>query len=531
VEFPDLVAALARPAAYAHPVDRVEVHQTHISAVFLAGPYAYKVKKPLALGFLDYSTLALRRHFCALETALNRRLAPEVYLGVVPVVRDDAGVKVEGTGPAVEWAVKMVRLPADATLDARLARGALGTGAVEALARRIAAFHAEAESNAEAVAAGRFDAVAGNARDNFSQSTDHVGVTVSRTVFERARALTDRRLAELAPLIARRAGRGVPRDGHGDLRLDHVYAFPDRPPPGDLVIVDAIEFNARFRQGDPVADMAFLEMDLTARGRPDLARAFADAYFDASHDPEGRALLPFYHSYRAAVRGKVEGIKSREPEVAAGERAAARDRARAYWLLALGAIEDPGHRPCLILVGGLPGTGKSTLARGLAGSAGFEWVRTDVVRKELAGPAGARAGPAPFGQGIYSREWTDRTYAECLRRAEGHLFEGRRVLVDASFGRESVRRMFLDAAVRWGVPGVLLLCEADRAVALARIEARRGDASDADASVYVEAARRWEEPGPDTRRVSRAIPTGGDAASALRAATEALIACGCAAPD
>ena len=173
----------------------------------------------------------------------------------------------------------------------------------------------------------------------------------------------------------------MPRDTHGDLHLDHVYLFPDRAPPADLVIIDCIEFNERFRFADPVADMAFLVMDLAFHGRRDLARAFADAYFRASGDEEGRALLPFYTAYRAAVRGKVEGMELAEREVPEAERAAALVRARAHWLLALGELEEPGRRPCLVLVGGLPGTGKSTLARGLAEQAGFTVIRSDLVRR------------------------------------------------------------------------------------------------------------------------------------------------------
>lgn len=513
-----LVAALSDPAAYPYPVDAVEVRQTHISVVFLAGSFVYKVKKPLSLEFLDYSTLERRRHFCEQETVLNRRLAPGVYLGVVPIARGEAGVHVEGRGPVVEWAVKMTRLPEDATFAALVRRGSIGAAHVEALARRTAAFHAEAASGPEIASAGRFAAVAGNARDNFSQSAVHVGTTVNRHVFERARELTEQSLDAHRRLIEARAARGVPRDGHGDLRLDHAYLFADRSPPDDLVIVDAIEFNAQFRHADPMADVAFLAMDLAFHGRRDLAQTFAEAYVQASGDSEGRALLAFYRSYRSAVRAKVEGIKSLEEEVPARDRASALARARGHWLLALGELEEPDRRPCLVLVGGLPGVGKSTLARGLADIAGFTVVRSDVVRKELAADAGLAPGTAPFEEGIYSPEWTERTYAECLRRAEALLFEGRRVLIDASFGRQANRASFLDAAVRWGVPGLLLLCKADPDVARARLDRRRGDASDADRTIFEQAARRWEEPDVVTRLVTRDVATGANSEEALHAA-------------
>ena len=522
MELSRLIAALSDPAAYAEPVDAVEVRQTHISVVFLAGLHAYKVKKPVSFGFLDFSTLDRRRHFCDREAILNRRLAPSVYLGTVAITDDEAGVRMEGRGEAVEWAVKMKRLPEGARLAEWLERGEIGVGQMVALAHRIAAFHARAESSPTIAAYGRFEVVAGNARENFEQSAAHVGTTLSRAVFDRLRGLVEAALADLRPTIEARAARGVPRDGHGDLRLDHVYLFPDRPPPSDLVIIDCIEFNERFRSADPVADMAFLVMDLAGIGRRDLARAFADAYFEAAGDADGRALLPFYNAYRAAVRGKVEGIECLEPEVPEAERAAVLLRARAHWLLSLSALEEPSRRPCLVLVGGLPGTGKSTLARGLAERAGFAVIRSDLVRKELAGLSLGKSADTSFEAGIYTPSWTERTYAECLRRAEAHLFEGRRVLVDASFRTEATRRLFFELGTRWGVPALLLLCQADPEVVRRRLEQRRGDASDADWSIYVRKAERWEHPDESTRRSTEEIATDEGEHAALARALDVL---------
>ena len=279
----------------------------------------------------------------------------------------------------------------------------------------------------------------------------HVGTTVSKSVFERAQALTEESLARHQSLIERRADRNVPRDTHGDLRLGHVYYFPKREPPGDLIVIDCIEFNERYRFADPVSDMAFLFMGFVYQGRRDWAQSFAEAYFLASQDNEGRVLLPFYTSYRAAVRGKVEGLKLARPEISESDRAVALTKAQGSWLLALGELEAPSRKPCLILVGGLPGTGKSTLANALAQRAGFRVIRSDVVRKELAGVGGMESR-SEFGQGIYTAEWTKRTYAECLRRAEELLYSGERVLVDANFREENQRRMFLDSALRCGVP-------------------------------------------------------------------------------
>jgi aminoglycoside phosphotransferase family enzyme/predicted kinase len=522
MELADLIAGLSRAGAYPFPVGAVEVRQTHISVVFLAGPFAYKVKKPVNLGFLDFSSLEKRRFYCEEEVRLNRRLAPAVYRGVVPVTRDGEGVRFGGVGEVVEWAVEMTRLPDSATVRERLRRGAVGVSFIESLARRVAGFHAAAESGEQVASFGRFAVVAANARENFTQSAPQVGVTVSAAVFDRLRALTEAELGRLAPLIDGRARRGVPRDTHGDLHLDHVYHFPEREPPDDLVIIDCIEFNERFRHADPVADMAFLHMDLLFHGRRDLAQAFAEAYFHEAGDAQGRDLLPFYTAYRAAVRAKVEGLELGEVEINAAERRAARDRARGHWLLALGELEAPRRRPCLVLVGGLPGTGKSTLARRLAGRADFVVIRSDVVRKELAGLPQTDRVSTDFQEGFYSPKWTERTYAECLRRAEAAMFAGRRVLVDATFREERARRAFLDAAARWAVPGLLLLCQAPPEVVRARLEGRRADASDADWAVYLRAAERWEEPGASTREALSLILTGGDPDQALAAAEKVL---------
>ncbi len=516
---PDLITALSDPRAYGPGDYPVEVRQTHISVVVLTADHAYKLKKPVTLGFLDFGTLEKRRAGCEREVALNRRLAPDIYLGVVPITRSAAGVTMNGDGETVEWAVKMRRLPDDATLLARLRRGEVTAPVVEHLGRQVAAFHASAEGGERVAAGGRFEAVAGNALENFAQAEPHVGRTVSRAVFDRVRCRTEAAFQRLRPLIDRRAATGVPRDTHGDLHLDHVYLFPDRPPPGDVVVIDCVEFNDRFRHADPVADAAFLAMDLGFHGRPDLAAAFADAYLSAAYDPDGRALLPFYTAYRAVVRAKVDGMTADDPAVPAAKRLAALCRGRAHWLYALGLLEPSARRPCLVLVGGLPGVGKSTLSAGLAG---FKIIRSDVVRKELVGVPATTPSSAPDRAGIYTPELTELTYELCQRRAEDALFAGERVVVDASFAAERHRRAFLDAAAGLAVPGVFLHCQADPCVTARRLAGRRGDASDADEAVARRLAGRWEPSEPRTVAATRPVVTDGTPEEGVARATAHL---------
>ncbi len=524
MELNRLIASLSLPAAYPVPVEAIETRQTHISVVFLTAEHAYKIKKPVNLGFLDFSTLALRRHFCQEEVRLNARLAREVYLGVVPVVDAGGQLQFEAEGKPVEWAVKMKRLPDEAMLESRLAAGQVDAGLIGAVARRIAAFHAAAETSPRIASFGRFDVVAANARENFATARAHVGQSISPPVLDRLAALTEERLLTLHDRFESRAARGVPRDTHGDLRLDHVYVWNEKPQPR-MLIVDCIEFNEQFRYADPVSDIAFLAMDLKFAGHHELAAALADAYFAAAHDDEGRSLMPFYVAYRAAVRGKVEGIKQAEREVSAPDRQHARQLARGYWLLALGELESPERRPALVLVAGLPGSGKSTLAASLAQQGGFEVIRSDAVRKELAAAADETA-PQPFGTGIYAEAWNERTYAECLRRVETALFAARRVIVDASFRDDLRRRAFLDAAARWKVPAVLLVCQSAAEVIRGRLAARTGDLSDADWPVYVAAASRWEAPSPGVQSAWHVIDTGRTREQALAEAQSVLASLG-----
>ena len=325
---PQIVKALLKPKAYPEPTGQVALKQTQMSFVFLTDGFVYKVKKPVDLGYLDYSTLKKRHYYCQREIKLNRRLCPDVYLGVVPLTRHRGEITIGGSGEVIEYAVKMRRLPEERMMDALLARDQVSPPMIADLAKKLADFHRRAETNESISAFGSRDTISQNNGENFSQTEKYIGQTISARQFGQIKDYSESFIREKASLFQKRVKDGRIRDCHGDLHAAHI-CFTD-----DICIYDCIEFNDRFRYSDVAAEVAFLAMDLDHYGRADLARHFVATYVTKSEDEDLTELLVFYKCYRAYVRGKVESFKLDDPYISREEKAGVLDIARSYFELA-----------------------------------------------------------------------------------------------------------------------------------------------------------------------------------------------------
>ncbi len=494
MEYDDVIAALGDARIYPEYGGRagsprdwpLEHIQTTISHVFLTEDFAYKLKKPLRLDFLDYSTCDKRRRLCELEVELNRRLAPDVYLGVVSVGLEDGRLWLE-RGEAVEYAVKMRRLPANRMMDVMLERGEVTRAMVEAVAERVAAFHATARTGGEVDEGGSLDTIRRNWEENFSEAAPFVDEVISRERFGAIRDWAYGFMEERERLLAGRVAGGYIRDCHGDLHSRNICIADE-----DIYIYDCIEFNHRFRFGDVAAEVAFLAMDLDYHDRPDLGSHFVHHYAELAADTEMPELLDFYRCYRAFVRGKVLCLSLGEREIEREQRSRDLVAARRYFSLAHLYALGP-HRPALIVICGMTASGKSTLAESFRGGAAI--INSDVVRKELAGIPPTQRHLEEYASGIYSREFTDRTYSEMMREAEKILEGGDSVVLDATFARREQRLAAWELARDTGAHFFLVECRAPDEVLLERLERKVRDpreVSDARPDLYDRLREAWE---------------------------------------
>ncbi len=468
---PRLVEAMSRADFYPVRPEKVELVQTHISFVFIAGDLVYKVKKAVDFGFLDFTTFEKRKFFCEEELRLNRRLAPETYLEVTTIGEDRGRNLRLGGGRPVEYAVVMKKLPLERMLKKLLAEGKAGIGDMDAIARKVADFHRKAETGGEIDEIGGIDTIRHNHDENFEQTVKYIGLTIPGVRYDFLRDYVNRFLERQRPLLEKRVRDHRIRDCHGDLHAEHICLADG------IIIFDCIEFNKRFRYGDAAAEAAFLAMDLDYNGYPEHARAFVEAYVRHSGDEEVPRLLDFYRCYYATVRGKVISFRLDDPHIGSADRDAAARTAASYFDLAFSYAARPANKT-LVLVSGLMGTGKSVFARALAPLLGAQIVQTDAVRKEMLRIPASEHRYEAFGQGIYSAETSRNTYEKALEIALDKLKKDRAVIIDASYKSRQERLRAFEAGRQSEADVFVIECTCPEDVIETRLKSRLSEGTD-----------------------------------------------------
>lgn len=496
-----LLTALQNANLYAHPVAEFQLIETHISWVLLTGHYAYKIKKPVNLGFLDFSNVEKRRYYCEEELRLNRRLAPTLYMDVVAITGTGEQPILNGTGPVVEYAVKMRQFPTTSQFDALLSRGELTAQHVELLADAIAAFHRTAPRADESSNFGAPAVVTAPMTENFRQIRSLLDDSEDLALLETVRNWTEQAATALRSTLSARRDHGFTRECHGDLHLGNVAWLDEKP-----LIFDCIEFNPALRWIDTMSEVAFTMMDLTSRHRSDLAFRFLNRNLEQSGDYAGVTLLPFFAVYRALVRSKVESIRasqSSEPHHAHSVPAH-----RAYLQLAARLIA-PRPTP-LIITHGLSGSGKTTVSTALCERLGAIRIRSDVERKRLfSGYALDRHTNKP-DRGIYGTEASAQTYAHLERLADSVLAAGFPVIIDAAFLKRYQRECFAALAAKRQIPFLIVDCQSPPHVLESRLLTRlkaATDASDAGLEVLAHQRATAEALAPDERSHTLTVDT------------------------
>ncbi len=492
MSLPQLISSMLDPGIYPHPVDKVEVIQTHISYVLLAGAFTYKVKKPVQLGFLDFSSLEKRLAMCREEVRLNSRLAPDVYLDVLPIFQTDGpGVSFTPVShdEPIEYAVKMRRLSERAMLPFLLQIDGVDQEMLAALARKLADFHALTPKAPAELTQDAFGLVGRNFEENFTQTRALIGTKLDTTRFEIIKHYATWFLRSNRALFEQRVAEDRVRECHGDLRMEHICFEDDA-----IIIFDCIEFNTRFRCIDTAEDLAFLLMDMEYQGYWNEAATLLKSYQEQAHDQGMPDLLTFFKCYYAMTRCKVFAIKSSEDEFSPEDREQSLKTALAYFDLAY-AYAIRVEQPVLIIMCGLTGSGKSALAEALASRIGGQVFKSDEIRKDLAGITRTERHEAPFGQGIYSQDWTQKTYACLLEQGAQALQDRTPVVLDASFIAQKHRLLARQTAWRHQARFVCVQCLCPRETAMERLSDRHqeaGTVSDGRREIYEEQEAAFE---------------------------------------
>lgn len=474
------ISSMLNPDVYDHPVKKIELIETHISAVILTGDFVYKIKKPVDFGFLDFSTLEKRHACCLDELRLNRRMAPDIYLDVVAITGTPEQPVIGGSGEAIEYAVKMAQFPQSAELDLKLTAGELKNEHMDAIADMVADFHAHIDVADDSMDYGDKDVVYQPVEENFRQIREHIDTGPYEKTLATLEQWSQSEFACLSPVFEQRKQAGFIRECHGDMHLRNMLWLDsdeeDRP-----LAFDCIEFNAHLRWIDVISEVAFLVMDLQSRQQLQLANRFLNKYLEDTGDYAGVAVLPFYLCYRALVRAKVDALRLEQKNIAPQERTQSLAEFEDYLQLAASYTKQPA--PKLIIMRGLSASGKSTVSQQLLDAAGMIRIRSDVERKRLFDVAIDEHGASEINAGLYSAQASQQTYAKLLELAEAVIRSGYSVIIDAAFLKHEQRQPFQQRAQQLSVPYFILEVTAPVEVLRQRIIARTNDVSDAGLAV------------------------------------------------
>jgi aminoglycoside phosphotransferase family enzyme/predicted kinase len=461
-----LIEAMKKTDFYPHHPVEVELIQTHISYVFIAGDYVYKVKKHLQFDFLDFTTLKKRKFYCEEELRLNKRLASDTYLDVVTISEDSLGNITLGKGvKIIDYAVRMKKLPADRMLKTLLSQGLADENIIDSLAKKIASFHQQARTGGHIDEMGNIENIRHNHEENFAETLKYINVTIPEDQCKFIQEYVNKFLARRETLFEKRITDHKIRDCHGDLHLDHICINDE------ITIFDCIEFNERFRLGDVAEDVAFLTMDIDFNGYPKHAENFVKSYIRYSGDADLLTLLNFYCCYYAYVRGKVTSFRLSQKEISHHERLEIIKTAKQYFDLAY-TYAARLDKPALILTTGLMGSGKSYQANILAERFGADLIRTDILRKETFDIKPTERRYEDFGQGIYSKDISRLIYQKVFDLAQEKLKQGKAVIIDGSFKNREERQRAMELAQGLGIRFYILYCVCPDEITRKRLEKR-----------------------------------------------------------
>lgn len=483
-----LIKQLQNPALFSHVVKAFSVIETHSSWVLLTGVMAYKIKKPVDFGFLDFSTLEKRQYYCQLEFELNQKLAPMIYQQVVKITGTQEEPLLQGKGEVIEYAIQMCEFPQSHLLSALLAENKLSFRLLDATTACIARFHQQASRTRPEVVYGEPDQIHEPTQQNFSQIHPFLTDETDLVNLDTLRLWSDNEFSRLRSVFEVRKKLGYVRACHGDMHLGNMVLMQRQP-----VLFDAIEFNEAFRWIDTMADLGFLAMDFKDKQYPHYAHRLISMYLEYTGDYHGLQVLSYYIVYRAMVRAKVALLRASQSGLSEAEQKTLWQMYRGYIQLALTEITP--RKPYLIIMHGFSGSGKSTIARALVEKLGAIQLRSDVERKRISGVNRVASSRSSVNQGIYRETMTQRIYQRLLDLAEQISLAGFGVIVDATFLQYQHRLLFADLAKRLTIPFVIMDCQADDETLklwILRRLARRKDASEATLSVLAQQKKTAE---------------------------------------